>query len=127
MVSSSQQQELEALEIPKKSFDEEETKTPGSEADTPGTRKVKLIRKFKSDLDVLTKEKTKTDADEEKLSDLKQKQIETNPYKLDDKKLESQVQFLDQGISALRSISNEFDTIINQKEVALQALSESGK
>ena len=58
---------------------------------------------------------------------MKQKQLEENPWELPEAKLKSEIEFLDQGISALRSISGEFETIITKKEEVLKALSESNE
>ena len=82
-----------------------------------------MVKKYRSDLDVLQQEKERTIGDSKKLIELRQKQ-EENPWDLDEQRLKSEIDFLDQGISALRSISGEFEAIIDQKEQALKALSE---
>ena len=85
--------------------------------------KAQIVKKYKSDLDVLQQEKIRTLGDSQKLIELRQKQTD-NPWDLDEERLKSEIDFLDKGISCLQNIEGEFDTIIDKKEKALKALSE---
>ena len=85
--------------------------------------KAQIVKKYKSDLDVLQQEKIRTLGDSQKLIELRQKQTD-NPWDLDEERLKSEIDFLDKGISCLKTIEGEFDAIIDKKEKALKALSE---
>ena len=85
--------------------------------------RAQIVKKYKSDLDVLQQEKLRTLGDSQKLIELRQKQT-NNPWDLDEERLKSEIDFLDKGISCLQNIEGEFDAIIDKKEKALKALSE---
>ena len=85
--------------------------------------RAQIVKKYKSDLDVLQQEKLRTLGDSQKLIELRQKQTD-NPWDLDEERLKSEIDFLDKGISCLQNIEGEFDAIIDKKEKALKALSE---
>ena len=85
----------DSKQFEKENFVDEETKTVDTKGEqTPQGQLQRKITKFKSDLDVLTKENQRTLADTQNLIELKEKQI-SNPWDLDEEKLRSELDFLD--------------------------------
>ena len=82
---------------------EEENKTIDTEGETPDQVREKRVKKVKSDLDVLNQKKLSSLGDSQRLLELKEKQA-ANPWELDEEKHRSELDFFDQGISALQKI-----------------------